>query len=257
MASKKKTRQTSVDKLSEFVGKSKEFLTSEVPTNRGVIQRGLLIKEHHYFELDKAKTVIHKQQTAQELAPLVLEQWKKSNAKFSPRVTIKENSVCKRIEKLWDRSVKVAKGQAKKKEVDAVNDLLDKVFDITTCNHVIMLCEDTNSGCSDPKTCINKSYINCSCPLASRVPVLELRWLYGQRAKHGEKSDMMMLTVDKKESDRQNRAEKRKNDESEAEAKRKKKAEDEERDRLSRQKEYDRLFSLEDQELEEEEPMVS
>ena len=139
MSSTKKLRQNTVDKFSDFVGKSKEFDKTEVPTNRAVIQRGLLIKEKHFLELDKAKLEIHKQKIAQELSALVLAQWQKSNAKFHPPVTIKENSLCKRIEKLWDRVMKVAWGHAKKKEVETVKNLLDKVLVITTCNHTIML----------------------------------------------------------------------------------------------------------------------
>ena len=43
--SKAKTRHQSGTKLSEFVGRGKEFVECEVPTLRAVIRKGILIKE--------------------------------------------------------------------------------------------------------------------------------------------------------------------------------------------------------------------
>ena len=53
------------------------------------------------------------------------------------------------------------------------------------------------------------------------MTIIELRWLYGQRNKYEEKSDIMIGNIDKKESVRQNKASKR--TEAEAEFKKKKK----------------------------------
>ena len=51
-----KTRKHSYSKLSELVGSGKDFLPSEVPTLRAVIQKGILIREGVLVELGKAKT---------------------------------------------------------------------------------------------------------------------------------------------------------------------------------------------------------
>ena len=84
-----KTRRHSASKLSEFVGPAKEFLPSEVPTLRAIIQRGLLVRDRLLLEQGSAKTGIHTKDIIAELVPLISTQWQMSNAKFSPPVTIK------------------------------------------------------------------------------------------------------------------------------------------------------------------------
>ena len=53
------------------------------------------------------------------------------------------------------------------------------------------------------------------------MQVKELRWLAGKINKTGEKSDMMLGSIDKKETERQLNTSKRKSDEKDAEIKRK------------------------------------
>ena len=77
-------------------------------------------------------------------------------------------------------------------------DLLDKLLDITTCPHTILLCNDEGSGCMDIKNCKVKAHNKCNCPLESKVPVLDLNWLAVQRAKRSEKSEMMMGEMTRK-----------------------------------------------------------
>ena len=46
MASKSvSTRQSRCSARTDYVGKGKEFMPSELPTHRAVIQRGILLKE--------------------------------------------------------------------------------------------------------------------------------------------------------------------------------------------------------------------
>ena len=87
--------------------------------------------------------------------------------------------------------------------------MLDKLLEVTKCSHKILLCSETGSGCLGEKDCKLKAHINCDCPLESKVPVMELRWLAAQRAKTGEKSGMMMLGVDKVETARQESSKKK------------------------------------------------
>ena len=88
----------------------------DVPSNRAVILRGHLIKETPDVHENRAKKDISKGQIARELVPLVVAQWQKANAKFCSPVTISENSVVKRVEKLLERVQDVASGRTNQKE---------------------------------------------------------------------------------------------------------------------------------------------
>ena len=96
-----KTRKQSYSKLSELVGSGKDFLPSEVPTLRAVIQKGIVIREGVLVELEKAKTEVHSKDIIAQLVPLIVAQWQISNAKFTPPVTIKEKSIRTKVERLW------------------------------------------------------------------------------------------------------------------------------------------------------------
>ena len=186
------------------------------------------MKQQIMIEENTAKYHIEKGDIAMALVPLVLAQWYKANAKFCPPVTVNEKSLADRIERLWERVDSVARGRANKKEKEEVEKLLDRLLDITICRHPIMLCQDPQSGCTDQEKCQIKAHIKCSCPLANKIPKIGLRWLYSQRQKRGEKSDMTMGGNDKEESRRQRTAAKRKANETEAEQKRRKKQQEEE-----------------------------
>ena len=223
-----KTRRQSGSRLADFIGPGKEFVPSEVPTLRAVIQQGILIKEKAMIEQGAAKKEIHMSEVVSQVVPLIVKQWQRSNAKFQPPVTIKEKSITNKVVRLWSRVEEVVWGRAKKGEREKVEQLLDKLLDITSCSHTIQLCEHPDSSCKEGKSCSVKAHIKCDCPRENKVPVMELRWLAAQRAKIGEKSSMMMTTNDKDETERQHKAAKRKAEQLEAEEKRKKKLEDEE-----------------------------
>ena len=108
----------------------------------------------------------------------MLDQWLKSNAKFTPPVIMKEESLVKKIQRLWEKVEKVAWGKDKKGEKKRLEDQLDRLMDLTICPHNILLCEDPQSGCQDPKLCKIKAHIWCSCPLPIKIPSLDLLWLY-------------------------------------------------------------------------------
>ena len=221
-----RTRHQSGSKLTELVGPGKDFIPSEVPTLRAVIQQGILIKEELLAKQDKKD--VHVSELAVKLVPMIVAQWQKSNAKFCPPVTIQDLSIKQKVERLWKRVEEVVRGRAKKSEKEKVLELLDRLFDITNCNHIILHCEEADSQCKDTKSCQTKAHIKCDCPRENKVPIMELQWLAVQRAKREEKSKMMMTYNDKDETERQRKAEKRKNDQIEAEEKKKKKKEEEE-----------------------------
>ena len=164
-----KKRRHSASKLSEFVGPANEILPSEVPTLRAIIQRGLLVRDRLLLEQGSAKTEIHTKDIIAELVPLISTQWQMSNAKFSPPVTIKEDSIRKKVERLWGRVEEVKRGRAGKMEREKVELLLDKLVDITTCPHSIQLCNDPESGCKDVKKCKFQAHIKCDCHHEKKV----------------------------------------------------------------------------------------
>ena len=255
-----KTRKHSYSKLSELVGSGKDFLPSEVPTLRAVIQKGILIREGVLVELGKAKTDVHSKDIIAQLVPSIVAQWQISNAKFTPPVTIKEKSIRTKVERLWWMVEEVKRGRAGKGMIKKVELLLDKLVDITTCPHTIHLCNEPGSGCQDIKKCKVQAHIKCDCPHECKIPVLELRWLHAQRTKRGEKSSMMMSTDDKLKTEKQRKAERRRCQEVEADVKRKKKQAEEQE--LLMQQNADNEVELEEhelanQEMEEDEDMFA
>ena len=181
-----KTRKQSYSKLSELVGPGKDFLPSEVPTLRAVIQKGIPIREV-LVDLGKAKTDVHSKDIIAQLVPSIVAQWQISNAKFTPPVTIKEKSIRTKVERLWWMVEEVKRGRAGKGLRKKVELLLDKLVDITTCPHTIHLCNEPGSGCQDIKKCKVQAHIKCDCPQECKIPVLELRWLHAQRTKRGSR----------------------------------------------------------------------
>ena len=102
-----------------------------------------------------------------ELVPLIRAQWHRSNAKFSPHVTINDNSLRIKMVRMWKRVDKVVRGRATQAEVKKVEDLLDKLLDITTCKHTILLCDQVDSQCKEAKNCLVKANIKCDSPKES------------------------------------------------------------------------------------------
>ena len=197
MASNKpKTRHDSASKLKEYIGPSLELNPSEVPTLRAVLQHGLLLRDKKLLDENVDKRCYSKGQMAKDLAPLVLSQWTKSNHMFTPPVTIKENTLVKKIEKLWQASEDFAWGRKSKGE-EVFQEQLDKLLDITACRHPILMCQQPGSGCPDIDKCkIGAHVVKCSCLPAVKLPKMELVWLDMQRRKVGEKSGMQMRGSD-------------------------------------------------------------
>ena len=71
----------------------------------------------------------------EELAGLVIEQWRKSNSKFVHPVTIEKRSVIKKIQRKWDRLVAAVNGRTKARVKQQQIDDLDKIVDIIWCKH--------------------------------------------------------------------------------------------------------------------------
>ena len=242
-----KTRCQLGSRMTDLVGPGKEMNPTEVPTVRAVLQRGVLLKEKLLVEEGKAKNKIRPADICKELAPLILAQWQKANPKFCPPIVIKTKFLVQKLERLWKRAVDVAHKGGKGKSI--FEGELDKLLEVVVCQHNILFCDEEGSGCDKGKGCEPKAHlIECDCPLAVKVPTLELRWLAYQRRKRGEKSEMMMSSVDKVESQRQELAAKRKAAADEAQTRKRKKEEEEERLLTERQQEFNNnMVELEDE----------
>ena len=120
------TRKQAASRLSDYVGPGKEFLVSEVPTLRAIIQRGILLREVAMIEDCASKSRTFVGDLVRELAPLILQQWQRSNAKFCPPVTLTEKSLVQKLELLWTRVADLARGRPKKGDREKIPDLLDR-----------------------------------------------------------------------------------------------------------------------------------
>ena len=223
--SKVKTR-SSTTAISDFIGPGKDFIPSELPTNRAVIQKGILLKEQKSMTCNLHHNKYSNKDLASDLIPFVLAQWRKANVKFQQPVIIGEKSLYYRIKTLWEKVENVAWGRTKAKVKEELILKLDKLMDLITCPHKILLCEHDMSGCSSPQNCKSKAHINCTCIFSKKIPTMELRWLYSQRNKTGEKSDMQMGHADKIETTKLRKKYKRKISDEKAYEKRMKKLQD-------------------------------
>ena len=85
---------------------------------------------------------------------------------------------------------------------------LDKLLDLTVFQCSIMLCDNPSKGCvKGTSECMG--HISCGCPKELKLPVLELKWLFYQRQKEGERSMLGMVLTDWSETHRQVKSEKR------------------------------------------------
>ena len=129
-----KTRGACGGLLSEVVGAGKDFLPSDAPTVRAVLQRGILIQNEKIHQ-DVPKHLFPVSEMAKELAALVLKQWQKSNIQFQPPVTFQPKSIADRISKIWMEYKYLYKLNPSEREEK--NRMLDTLFDILTCKHEI------------------------------------------------------------------------------------------------------------------------
>ena len=118
-----KTRHASGSNLQDYVGAGKEFDPTEVPTLRAMIQQGIFLRDQKFLFEDVAKNApsYSKKQIAKDLAPMILAQWHKSNNKFVPPVIMKQYSLEKKIEILWQRAEDVAWGRKGEKAKEKFN----------------------------------------------------------------------------------------------------------------------------------------
>ena len=207
----KRTRQEASTKLSDYLGKGKEFNPTELPTLRDCLRYGILLKETNP-ELQSNKVMMTK------VLKNINQNWLKANFKFKPPVTNEDRNILAKLTALWDKAVKIARKQlTSAKDIEKLEEKLDKLFDITKCRCPIVDCCDEGvvctgchceeadcAGCPKNLKDIPPCHVICVCPASQRIPILDLPFIRAQRAKIGEKSEVMIASVDKKESHKQN-----------------------------------------------------
>ena len=200
------TRASVNCRLVSLVGPGKNFLPSDVPTLRAVLQKGILIQEQNLIKQEKNRNQLSINDLCELLAYEVQDQWRKSNEQFIEPVTVSQKSLKNRLKTYWKNAVDVANECSSKVVKDNLLQKLDRLLDITSCRHQIVLCDSPDIKCTG---CKFKSHVvNCNCK--NKIPTLELNWLYFQRMKCSEKSQLQIASMDKVENKRQQKREARK-----------------------------------------------
>jgi hypothetical protein len=150
---------------------------------------------------------------------------------------------------LWTNLGNVAWGRAGMKTQDNKNkflERLDQLFEIASCQHEILLCEDAGcQGCQDGAHTSKE----CSCSRDKKIPKMELLFIKSMREFRpvGTKSKMMMGGMDKKENKRQVAAEERKAKEASNKELKEKKEKDKEKE-LEERSQVEQLLQDEENE---------
>ena len=76
---------------------------------------------------------------------------------------------------------------------------LDKLVDILTCKCIIKSCAETQCN----SACVSNVHITCDCKGDTKIPVIELAFIKGQREKVGSVGPHQMTSVDFPECRRQ------------------------------------------------------
>lgn len=84
-----KARNSSITRISEFIRSGKDFIPSELPANREVIQKGTLLKKQKNIHQNKYS----KRDLARNLVSLIFAKRRKANVKFQQPAIIGEKSL--------------------------------------------------------------------------------------------------------------------------------------------------------------------
>ena len=139
-SSKKRTRHSSSTRLAEYLGPGTELLSTEVPTLRDILRKGLLIQEEKMLSQGGDRKNYPVRQMIEELATVLYSQWEKSNYKFTTPVVSDRKNVVRRLMSAWEKINSIAlKKETKQSAVSLWESKLDKLFDITICQCSITL----------------------------------------------------------------------------------------------------------------------
>ena len=191
-----KTRYTSGSNLSDLIGKGKEFLASELPTARDVLQLGLFMKETDNRPASKYPV----SELINDIYIQLHSQWMKANHLFEFPVIITEKAVKTKLKVLWSTATLIAnKGKISKVKEIGFEKKLDTLFDLLHCR------------CN---------YYSCICKREMKIPAADIEFIKAQREKVGSKGKLAIGAADTKETKRQTKQIERKEKDIEQEEKR-------------------------------------
>jgi hypothetical protein len=155
-----KTRHNSGSgSLAKYLGCGTPLLPSELPTLRAALRQGLCYKEERMLQEDtlkKGRSYSYPlTQLVQDMTTAVIDQYLRANKEFQPPVVVSERAIQIKLKTAWETAQKIAmKHLTKKSQIEAFEDKLDKLLDITKCRCSIKLCQDF--GCPDKCSRCNK-----------------------------------------------------------------------------------------------------
>ena len=200
--------------MSEYLGKGKEMLRTELPTLRDCLRYGILLKETNtaYSNKFTPTSVLVK-----AILIEIKERWQRANFKFKCPVIVQDQGILDKLAALWDKAYKISCHKVTiQKDITKFEDQLDRLLDITKCRCPLYDCEDDEvvctgchcqedgcTGCPKNVPDLPPCHIVCTCLANSKMPLLELSFIRAQRAKVGSKSQAMIVNADEKESRKQ------------------------------------------------------
>ena len=186
--------------IAAYLGNSAPLPVSDLPTSRDILKQCMLLREQN----PKDEAAFTVPQMATEAASLAIPVWHRANANLAlPPVCVEKPLLARRLEWKWKLLASiVSKRKVHRRTKAKFEAELDRVFDILTCQCPFLSCVE--SKCNEPDC--ETPHIRCTCPLASKIPHLELAFIRDQRQKVGTKGGMHIGKLDKEETARQTKA---------------------------------------------------
>jgi hypothetical protein len=126
----------------------------------------------------------------------------------------------------WTALSGVARQKSSRADREKFLEKLDYIFPISSCTHKIISClEASCQGCE-----AGAHLLNCGCRKEKKIPVIELKFMLAMQAHRPAKASMMIAGADKVESERQEKAVRRKEVDEERRAKKQEKEKEQEKD---------------------------
>ena len=132
--------------LNHIWGHGKDFMEKQLPTCRSVIQKAMLERERTVLENNLHFSQVSLPDCAKVVSQSLVSHWKDVNPLLTHPVLLEEKSVLSKVTRLLERTRDVVNHKASKKARESFFMILDKLFDILSCQHKIRLCADKDSG---------------------------------------------------------------------------------------------------------------
>ena len=191
-----------------YLGPSSPLPLADLPTLRDILKQCQLLREQYTGENIRNYSVA---QMSSDVLPLILGVYERAHADFVQiPIRFSDGVIMERIQRRWTTLSNIANKRVKvnAREKESFVGSLDCLFNILRCECDFVTCADAKQKCLE-ENC-QKVHINCTCPITSKIPKLELEFIRDQRSKSGSKGKLQMGLGDAKETSRIAKATKRK-----------------------------------------------